>query len=164
MIGMAAILCASPELGQGRSRSDEDDDDKEMAGMSRQATGTFAVKSWDEHAYDETEGLPKLTRASVTGAFEGDVEGEGTVEYLMMYRNAGAASFVGLHRVVGRVGDREGSLVLQVSGTYEDDTATETWSVVPGSGTGDLSDLRGDGGLVAGHEMRGSFRLDYRFD
>src|SRR5262249_60895969 len=69
---------------------------KEKLGMSTHATGTFEGKSWNEQPYDEPEGRPKLARASVSNAFHGDVEGESTLEYLMLYRDGGSASFVGL--------------------------------------------------------------------
>ena len=133
--------------------------------MRTHATGTFEGKTWDEKPYNEIDGGPKLTRASVTNSFHGDVEGEGTLEYLMIYRNERSASFIGLERVVGRVGDRSGSFVLQHSGTFEGDTAKTTWFVVPGSGTGDLRGLRGDGGSVAKHgQQHTPFTLDYDFE
>ena len=130
--------------------------------MSTHATGTFEGKSWDEKPYHEIDGGPKLTRASVTNAYRGDVEGDGTLEYLMIYRDAGTADFLGLERVVGRIGDRSGSFVLQQSGTYEAGTAKGTWFVVPGSGTGDLRGLRGEGGYVAHQgQQTAPFTLDY---
>ena len=133
--------------------------------MSTHATGTFEVKTWDEKPYSEIDGGPKLTRASVTKSFHGDIEGEGTLEYLMIYRDDGSASIVGLESVVGRVGDRSGSFVLQHSGIFEGDTAKTTWFVVPGSGTGDLRGLRGEGGFVAQHgQQHTPFTLDYDFE
>jgi hypothetical protein len=129
--------------------------------MSTHATATFEVKSWDEKPYDEMEGGPKLTRASITKSFTGDIEGEGTLEYLMMYRDDGTASFIGLERVVGRVGDRAGSFVLEHTGTSDGSTATASWSVVPGSGTGDLRGLRGEGGFASGHAESYPMTLDY---
>jgi hypothetical protein len=45
---------------------------KEAVDMSRHATATFKVKSWDEKPYDELDEGPKLTRASVTKTFEGE--------------------------------------------------------------------------------------------
>ncbi len=122
--------------------------------MSAHARGTFEGKSWNEQPYAEVDGEPKLTRSSVTNSFHGDIEGEGTLEYLMVYSDDDHAGFVGLERVVGRVGDRRGSFVLQHSGTYAEGTATTAWSVVPGSGTGELRDLRGEGGFVARHGDR----------
>ena len=71
--------------------------------MKTVATARFAIKSWDEKPYSEGHDLPKLTRAAVTKTFSGDIEGEGHVEYLMMYRSDGSATFVGLERVVGHV-------------------------------------------------------------
>lgn len=44
----------------------------------------------------------------------------------MVYREDGSASFVGLKRVVGRVGGRSGSFVLQHSGTFEGGIAKAT--------------------------------------
>jgi len=132
--------------------------------MTTHATGSFEVKSWDEKPYSEIDGGPKLTHASVTNAFHGDIEGEGALMYLMVYRDDSSTSYFGLERVVGRVGDRSGSFVLQHSGTYEGGAATTTWSVVPGSGTGDLRGLRGEGGYVArGGEKQTPFTLDYDF-
>ncbi len=132
--------------------------------MSKRATATFQVKSWDEKPYDEIDEGPKLTRASVTKSFRGDIEGEGTLEYLMIHRDDGSASFVGLERVVGRVGDRSGSFVLQHSGTFEGGTAKATWFVVPGSGTGDLRGLRGEGGFASAHADDYAITLEYDFE
>src|SRR5437762_7383880 len=113
--------------------------------MQNSAHARFAIKSWDEKPYSEGRDLPRLTRASVMKTFTGDIEGEGQVEYLMMYRNDGSATFVGLERVVGRIGGKVGSFVLQRSGVFENGQAKESYSVIPGSATGDLRGLRGEG-------------------
>ncbi len=132
--------------------------------MSVHAKAKFQVKSWNEKPYDEMEGGPKLTRATVAKSFSGDIEGDGTVEYLMMHREDGGTTFVGLERIVGRIGDRRGSFVLEHKGTYEGGTAKATWSVVPGSGTGDLSGLRGEGGFASAHADEYAITLDYDFE
>ena len=132
--------------------------------MEKHAKATFALKSWDEKTYNEIEGSPKLTRASVTKSYQGDIEGEGKLEYLMMYRSAGSASFIGLERVVGSVGGRSGSFVLQHRGTFEGGVAKVILSVVPGSGTGDLRAIRGEGGFDAGHQPPYAMTLDYGFE
>src|SRR4029078_2386474 len=62
--------------------------------MKNVANARFTIKSWDEKPYSEGEDLPKLTRAAVTKTFIGDIAGNGHVEYLMMYRNDGSATFV----------------------------------------------------------------------
>src|SRR5215216_1860436 len=114
--------------------------------MSTLATGTFKIQGWDEKPSAEIEDGRKLTQASVRQAFAGDVEGEGTVEWLMCYRPDETADFVGLQRIVGRIGDRSGSFVLlQTEGTFDGQEAKGRLSVVPGSGTGELEGLRGEG-------------------
>ena len=129
--------------------------------MRKTSNGRFAIKSWDEKPYSEGEGQPKLTQASVIKTYTGDLEGEGQVEYLMMYRSDGSASFVGLARFVGRISGKGGTFVLQRTGVFESGRAKESHSVIPGSATGDLQDLVGDGSSAVGHGMEHPFALNY---
>jgi hypothetical protein len=129
--------------------------------MKKSANARFAIKSWDEKPYSEGQDLPKLTRASVTKTFTGDIEGEGHVEYLMMYRNDGTATFVGLERVIGRIEGKSGTFVLQRIGVFENGQAKESYSVIPGSATGDLRGLAGEGSSALGHGTEYPFTLDY---
>lgn len=125
------------------------------------ANARFAIDGWDEKAYSEGPELPKLTRASVTKTYTGDIAGEGKVEYLMMYRADGSAAFVGLERIVGGVGGKSGGFVLQRTGVFEGGLAKESYSVIPGSGSGELRGLRGDGTSSVGHGMEHPFVLRY---
>jgi hypothetical protein len=129
--------------------------------MKTTANARFAIKSWDEKPYSEGQHQPKLTRASVTKTYSGDIEGEAHVEYLMMYRGDGSATFVGLERVIGRIGDRTGSFVLQRTGVFESGEAKESYEVISGSGTGDLQGVRGDGKSAVGHGLEHPFSLSY---
>lgn len=129
--------------------------------MTKTAAARFAIKNWDEEPYSEGADLPKLTRASVEKTFTGDIEGEGHVEYLMMYRSDGTATFVGMERVTGRVDGRSGSFVLQRIGRFENGLATESYTVIPGSGTGELRGLRGEGESSVGHGLEHPFELTY---
>ena len=137
--------------------------------MSTHANATFEIKSWDEKTwedrpYNEVSGA-KLTRASVAKSLQGDIAGESTLEYLMSYHENGTVSFVGLERVVGSVGGRKGSFVLQRIGADEGGVLKETYVVVPGSGTGDLRGLRGKGNATLGEQAeRYPFTLDYDFE
>src|SRR2546425_12464933 len=118
--------------------------------MKKRANAQFAIKNWDEQPYSEGPDMPKLTRARVTKAFTHDIQGESHVEYLMMYRPDGSATFVGLERVTGRLAGKAGSFVLQRAGVFEGGVAKESYSVVPGSGTGELRGLRGEGKTAVG--------------
>jgi hypothetical protein len=132
--------------------------------MKKTASARFSIKSWDEKPYSEGKDLPKMTRASVDKTFTGDIDGEGHVEYVMMYRSDGTASFVGLERITGRIAGRNGSFVLQRTGVFEDGQAKESYSVVTGSGTGELRSLRGEGTSSVGHAADYPFALNYELD
>jgi hypothetical protein len=128
------------------------------------ANARFAIKSWDEKPYSEGPSLPKLTRANVVKTFVGDINGEGRVEYLMMYVGDGSASFVGLERITGQLAGRSGTFVLQRTGTFGAGVAKESYSVIAGSGSGELCGLRGSGMSSLGHANDYSFTLDFEFE
>ena len=130
--------------------------------MATKASAVFEVKSWSEVPYDEDG--PRLNRASVYKSFQGDVQGDSRLEYLLLYRSEGSASFVGFERVSGRLGDRRGSFVLQHIGTFEKGFAQAVVSVVPGSATDQLKGLRGEGSFGASHGQHYTMTLEYDFD
>jgi hypothetical protein len=132
--------------------------------MSTQATSKFTIDSWDEHAYHETSGGGKLTRARVTQTFTGDIDGHGEVEWLMCYRPDSTADFVGLQHFVGRVGERSGSIVLETRGTFDGKAAKGPLRIVPDSGTDELKGISGEGELRAPLGSQASITLTYRFD
>jgi hypothetical protein len=132
--------------------------------MSTHARGTFEIQSWDENPYVEMDGGAKLTRASVGQAFSGDLEGEGSVEWLMCYREDKTADFVGLQRFVGRLGERSGSFVMTTQGAFDGEKAAGDLAVIAGSGTEELSGITGRGEFVAPHGGTPSVELDVDFE
>jgi Protein of unknown function (DUF3224) len=134
---------------------------QERGGDMKTVNARFAIKSWDEKPYSEGPDLPKLTQASVAKVFTGDLDGEGRVEYLMIYLSDGSASYVGLERISGRLEGRSGTFVLQRTGVFERGLAKESYSVVPGSGTGELRGLRGEGTSSLVHANDYLFTLNY---
>jgi hypothetical protein len=86
------------------------------------------------------------------------------VQWLMAYRADKTALFVGLQHVAGRLGERSGEFVLETSETFDGGVAEGEWSVVPGSGSGELRGLTGSGGFSAPHGPEASLTLDYDFD
>lgn len=131
--------------------------------MRNTANATFQIKRWDEAPYHEASGEAKLTRANVALAYEGQIEGQGLADYLMVYPEQSSASYVGIERVSGKLGGRSGSFVLQYIGTADQNGVIRAdVTVIPGSGTGELSGLRGQGRLVLeGQAERYPITLDY---
>lgn len=110
------------------------------------------IKSWDEQPYLELEDGRKFTRASVVlSGSQDDFQADATWEALMYYASDGTSSYTGLMHVVGRLGDRSGSFVLQGDGTFDGTRASGQSRVVPGSGTGDLAGLSGTSASVSTH-------------
>ena len=130
--------------------------------MKKVARATFEITSWDEKPYGEIAGASKTTRASVAKSYQGEIEGEGTLEYLMAYGHDGSASFVGIERFIGRIGDQHGNFVFQHAGTFAEGVAKSVWSVVPNSGTGDLQGLRGEVRSALGHAK--NFPLEFSYE
>ena len=69
------------------------------------------------------------------------------VRALQVLRNNRSASLVSVQRFRGKLGGRQGNFVLQGSEVVENGWIKATWFVVPGSATGDLLGLRGEGGF-----------------
>jgi Protein of unknown function (DUF3224) len=128
------------------------------------ATGRIEVKTYEAQPYDEVADGPNLVEIHVTETFSGDIEGEGSVRFLQAIRDDGSASFVGIERVSGSIQGRQGTFLLQDAGTLEGNLVKGDWFVIPGSDTGELSGLRGEGSFEAELGQHASITLDYSFE
>jgi hypothetical protein len=135
-----------------------------VSGERTHARGKIDVKTYEPTTYDQPAEGPALVRIHVSEDFSGDIEGDGLAEFLQTARSESEASFVGVERVTGRIGGKSGTFVLQDQGTLEGTTVSGTWFVVPGSGTGELRGLRGEGGFKAELGQRADVTLDYWFE
>jgi hypothetical protein len=133
--------------------------------MTLQPNVSFAMKSWEEKPCNELPGELKMTLTNVAYAYQGDIEGDSTLDYLMVYRPDETGSFVGLERITGRVAGRSGSFVLQHTGTFNKTDVDSTFFVVPRSGTGELAGLSGDGVIkLSGHAERYPMIFNFKLD
>ncbi len=104
------------------------------------------------------------TPIRISETFTGDIDGESTVRALQLQRDHKSASMVSMQRFSGKLRGRQGTFVLQGSEIVENGKIKATWFVVPGSGTGDLSGLRGEGGFEGGFGRGSDGWLDYWFE
>ena len=111
----------------------------------------FRIASWDERPYAEFEDKRKLAQAITTQTYAGDLVGEGRSNMLMCYGDSADVPvyYTSLERFDGTVDGRAGTFVMQANGVFADGVAASTWFVVPGSGTGELAGLRGEGAARA---------------
>jgi hypothetical protein len=108
----------------------------------------FEITGWEQAPYDEPADGPPLTRATVRKAYTGLLEGESVAELL----TCGELAYLANERVTGSLEGRAGSFVIQ-HGAWE---GGQWGFVVPGSGTGAMTGLRGDARLD-----HGRIALDY---
>jgi hypothetical protein len=128
---------------------------------SEKATSRFRVASWEEDVVTDIAGTgatpPErgIAEARVSYTYTGDLEGTSTLRYLLAYRG-GDDVVLGLERVEGTLAGRTGSFVLRHEAVHGAGAVRGTLTVVPGMGTGELADLRGEAELtLAGHSDDG---------
>jgi hypothetical protein len=136
-----------------------------MSESRTHATGSIEVTAWVPQPYDELEEAATLVGIEVTELFHGDIEGEGRARMLQVLRPDGSATFVGHERVTAALAGRSGTFVFQDVGTLSPMGDVDgSWCVVPGSGTGELSGLRGEGSFTAAVGESAAITLDYWFE
>jgi len=126
------------------------------------AIAKVTVESSKTRPLDDTRS--PLSEITITERFSGDIEGRSFVRALETERDERSASLVSLQRVEGRLGVREGAFLLRGAERVENGRIKATWSVVPGSGTGELSGLRGEGGFRGEFGKSSIATLTYWFE
>jgi hypothetical protein len=124
---------------------------------------TITVQSSESKPYDQTAS-PALMEIHLDETFSGDLDGQSPVRALQVARDDKSASLISLQRFTGKLGERQGSFVLQGQETVEHGKIKATWFVVPGSGTADLTGLRGEGGFEGEFGKGSHGTLDYWFE
>ena len=127
------------------------------------AKARITVRTSEAEPYDQTAS-PALVEVRLTETFTGDIEGESPVRALQVLHDDKSACLVSLQRFRGKLGGRQGSFVLQGAEIVENGKIEARWSVVPGSGTGGLSGLRGEGGFEGEFGKGSDGTLDYWFE
>jgi hypothetical protein len=110
---------------------------------SSTAQGTFEVKLTPRPA--ENLSAAGLMAMTIDKQFRGDLEATSQGEMLSAGTAVkGSAGYVALEKVTGRLQGRNGSFVLQHSGTLNRGVPQLSISVVPDSGSGELIGLEGE--------------------
>jgi Protein of unknown function (DUF3224) len=133
------------------------------ASTRSRAAAKIEVKSTDAQPYDQTTS-PSLMEIRISETFSGDIEGESMVRALQVRRDDRSACMVSIQRFCGKLQGRRGTFVLQGSETVENGRIKGRWFVVPRSGSGELSGLRGEGSFEGEFGKGSAGTLDYWFD
>ena len=127
------------------------------------AKAKITVQSSEANPYDQTAS-PELAEVRLRETFTGDIDGESPVRALQVLRDDHSASLVSVQRFRGKLGGRQGTFVLQGQEVVQNGKIKATWFIVPRSGTGDLSGLRGEGGFEGDFGKGSDGWLDYWFE
>jgi hypothetical protein len=116
--------------------------------VATRATGAFDVKINPLATYENAEGSP-LGRLSIDKVFRGDLDATSKGEMLSAGGQVkGSAGYVAIERVHGTLHGRRGSFVLQHSGRMTRGSPELTITVVPDSGTDELTGLAGTMAII----------------
>lgn len=109
--------------------------------------GYFDVSGWEPRVLEEPGDGPGLTQITIKKSFSGgELVGESVGEGLFcgLGDPKSGAGYLVSERFVGRVGQKEGSFVMQHGGLMGPETKPRTFGkVVPGSGRGELKGISG---------------------
>ena len=124
------------------------------------ARGPFEVKLAPLATYENADGSP-LGRLSIDKQFHGDLEATSKGEMLSAGGQVkGSAGYVAIERVRGALHGRNGTFVLQHSGTMTRGVPSLVITVVPDTGTDELTGLTGTMAIVI-EAGKHSYAFDY---
>lgn len=111
--------------------------------MTQLAKGTFEV-TLQPLAFEGADPQGHLARMAIDKRISGDLEATSKGEMLSTISGTkGSGGYVALERVSGTLHGRSGTFVLQHHGLMHRGTPTLSVTVVPDSGTGELTGIEG---------------------
>jgi hypothetical protein len=140
---VAAIwLCVnpfSPAHAQTHSQNPNPNPNQKETIVANHASGPFDVKMIPQTSFEESIG-----RMAIDKQYHGDLEATGKGEFLGVYGSVkGSAGYVAMEKVSGTLKGRNGTFVLQHSGTMTQGDQRLSVTLVPDSGTGGLTGIAG---------------------
>jgi hypothetical protein len=123
------------------------------------ASAPFTNDRYDEEAYAEADGV-ELSRVHISRTFTGDLQGESNAE-LMIAKSEGGGGYIGHDRISGTLGGKTGTFVFQHTGIMGPAGITNTGTILPGTGTGELEGIAGEGTMIADEAANHTLTLTY---
>jgi hypothetical protein len=134
------FVAAGAASGYSASLSIQPSEERCMPSLAK---GNFTVEMKPQGDPDVADGV-SLGRLLLQKRFQGELEASSQVEMLTaMTPVQGSAGYVAIERVTGTLHGKPGSFVFQHTGTMSRGAQQLSISVVPDSGTGELTGLSG---------------------
>lgn len=129
------------------------------------ASGAFDVKVTPQKPDTQIARTANLGRLTIDKQFHGDLEASAKGEMLATQTEVkGSAGYVALERVTGKLQGRAGSFVLLHSATMKRGAPETTITVVPDSGTGELTGITGMMRIKVAPDGSHSYEFEFRIE
>lgn len=134
---------------------------KTQTGATMHASGPFDVKVAPQPS-DEKNNDPSMGRMSIDKHYHGDLEAAATGLMLTGgdYKT-GSAGYVAMEKVSGTLQGRAGTFMLQHSATLTQGAQQLSITVVPGTGTGQLTGIAGKMQITMKEGGKHFYELEY---
>ncbi|MCW2926044.1 MAG: hypothetical protein JWM86_12 [Thermoleophilia bacterium] len=130
-------------------------------GVTTTATATFVIDSWEERDA-RTHGGAAVGRAELAKTFSGDIVGTSRVDMLgVTAEDEQSRAYVALEEFDVAVDGRAGTFVLVHHGIMGGTNDGGSWTIAPGSGSGELSGISGTAQLVRHDDGSHELVLEY---
>ena len=126
------------------------------------ASAPFTNDRYDEEPYGESEGTA-VSRVHISRTFTGDLEGSSTAEILIA-KSEGGGGYTGHDLITGTLHGRSGGFAIQHSGLMGPEGITNTGTIVPGTGSGELAGITGEATLLADEDGNHTLTLTYELE
>ncbi len=161
LIGLCLIICltmaANTQVKPVAGKASQN-----TKSMTKLAKGTFEVKV-TPLAAEENVGAPTISRLSLDKTFTGDLTGTGKGQMLGIGTEVkGSGGYVAAERINGTLEGKKGTFALQHTGTMQGDKYEMLITVVPDSGTGELTGITGKLKIVI-ENGKHFYELEYSF-
>jgi Protein of unknown function (DUF3224) len=119
--------------------------------------GTFVIDAWEPQ--EDADTVPGTARVSIRKTFAGDLVGTSRTQILTF----ATQSYCGFEVVEGTVAGRTGTFALRHAADAGGGEPWMTWTVLDGSGTGELTGVRGEGQIDRADDGTHSYWLELTF-
>jgi hypothetical protein len=155
---MSAFFAGTPSVASSPAKATAIMQEKGSTTMH--ANGTFEVKLTPQDSGDKNE-KGAVGTITIEKQFHGDLEGTSKGVMLAVSTDVkGSAGYVAMEKFTGTLKGRSGTFALQHTGTMNRGTPSLSVTVVPDSGTGQLTGLTGKLDIeISGGKH--SYKFDY---
>jgi hypothetical protein len=104
---------------------------------------SFKITEWESAPVDNDE-IADIARARIRKEFTGDLNGTSVANAVLYQTQVKSGGYAAIERITGKIGDREGTFVVQHSGIRDAEGKGPFYGdVIPGSGTGGFAGVTG---------------------